>query len=51
MIEYKCVKIRETKEETEKMLNLLSSKGWEVVCSYSFHGLYIILKRGDEDGF
>lgn len=44
-MKYKCVKIEYRAEDTEDMLNELAKKGWRVVCSYAWHGLWLILEK------
>jgi hypothetical protein len=45
MIEYKCIRLKNSKEETEEMLNQLSKDGWELICSCSKNNILLILKR------
>ena len=45
MKEYKCIKIRRYATDTEAMLNQLSMKGWELVCSYDMDNEWLILQR------
>lgn len=44
-MEYKIVKIESTAEKTEDMLNLLSLRGWKVVCSYAYDNSHLILSK------
>jgi len=41
---YKTIEIKQTGEDTEKMLNQLEGKGYKLVCSYS-GGDWLILHK------
>lgn len=45
MKEYKCLKICNTGERTEDMLNEWAKYGWKLVCSYAFCTNWLILER------
>ena len=44
-MEYKVIKLKSTKEETEKELNKLSKKGWKFIGSYAYDNSHLILGR------
>ena len=45
MKEYKCVEIEVYACETEAMLNDYAEDGWKLICSYAWHGRFLILER------
>jgi hypothetical protein len=44
-MEYKCIVIKASREETEKMLNDLAKQGWRVITSYARQTNWLILER------
>lgn len=50
MKEYKCIKICKEGYQTEEELNKLAKENWEVICSYSDNGYWLILEK-DLSGF
>lgn len=45
MKEYKVFQISEDPKDTQKHLNKLAFEGWELVCSYAKHNLWLIMVR------
>lgn len=45
MYQYKCVLIKVSREETEKMLNEFAKEGWRVITSYARQTNWLILER------
>lgn len=43
--QYRCKQIGETYDETERLLNDMSSKGWEFVCPYASDNEWLIFRR------
>ena len=48
MMEYKCIKIELTAEETQQELNRLAKENWRLICSYALFGNWLILERDIE---
>jgi hypothetical protein len=45
MKNYKIIKIKNSKEETETEIHKLFEEGWEIVCSYAYDNSHLILRR------
>lgn len=43
--EYWCLTIEPDINDTERKLDKLGRDGWKLICSYGYHGKYLIMER------